>query len=187
MELRNITKKYGDKVIFENFDLNVEESKILAIMGKSGRGKTTLLNIIAGLDKDFSGEVVGDERCAYIFQEPRLLKGATVLQNVLIGKDFKDKESAIELLNSLELGEYVNSYPSRLSGGMQQRVSMARAFLSGRKIILMDEPFKGLDDELKKKLYVLFKQLWEKDKPTVILVTHDKEEAELLADEILTI
>lgn len=187
MELKNITKKFGEKVIFENFNLNIEESKILAIMGKSGRGKTTLLNIIAGLDNDFSGEIVGKERCAYIFQEPRLLKGATVLQNVLIGKDFKDKETAVELLNSLELGEYVNAYPNKLSGGMQQRVSMARAFLSGRRVILMDEPFKGLDDELKKKLYVLFKQLWEKEKPTVVLVTHDKEEAEFLADDILMI
>lgn len=187
MKLRNITKKYGEKIIFEDFNLDIPDGKILAIMGKSGRGKTTLLNIIAGLDSDFTGEIQSPEPCAYIFQEPRLLKGATVLQNVLIGKGFKDKNSALDLLNALELGDYVNEYPNKLSGGMQQRVSMARAFLSGRKIILMDEPFKGLDEELKRRLYVLFKEVWEKEKPATILVTHDKEEAELLADEIITI
>lgn len=187
MKLSNITKKYDDKIIFENFSLDIPNGKILAIMGKSGRGKTTLLNIIAGLDKNFSGEILNEEPCAYIFQEPRLLKGATVLQNVLIGKNFKNKETAFELLDALELGEYVNAYPNKLSGGMQQRVSMARAFLSGRKVILMDEPFKGLDDELKHRLYDLFKKVWEMEKPTVILVTHDQSEAELLADEVLTI
>lgn len=187
MELRKLTKKYGDKVIFENFDLKLPEGKILAIMGRSGRGKTTLLNILAGLDDNFSGELIDPEPCAYIFQEPRLLKGATVLQNVLIGNGFKDKEKAEEMLNALELGEYINSYPNKLSGGMQQRVSMARAFLSGRKVILMDEAFKGLDEELKHRLYEHFKKLWEMEKPTIVLVTHDLTEAQYLADEILNI
>lgn len=187
MELKNLTKKYGDKIIFENFDLKLPDGKILAIMGRSGRGKTTLLNILAGLDKNFSGEFIDSEPCAYIFQEPRLLKGATVLQNVLIGNDFKDTKKAIELLNELELGEYINSYPNKLSGGMQQRVSMARAFLSGRCVILMDEAFKGLDDDLKHRLYEFFKELWKKEKPTVVMVTHDQSEAEYLADEILNI
>ncbi len=187
MELRNFTKKYEDKTIFENFNLTLKKGKITAIMGASGRGKTTLLNTLAGLDKNFTGEFIDPEPCAYIFQEPRLLKGASVLQNVLIGNGFKDKEKAVKLLNDLELGEYINSYPNKLSGGMQQRVSMARAFLSGRSVILMDEAFKGLDDELKHRLYELFKKLWEEEKPTVVLVTHDVKEAEYLADEIINI
>lgn len=187
MELRNYTKRYGDKVIFDNFNLKLHDGKILAIMGPSGRGKTTLLNTFAGLDKNFDGELVDPEPCAYIFQEPRLLKGATVLQNVLVGNDFKDKDKAIELLKDLELGDYINEYPNKLSGGMQQRVSMARAFISGRHVLLMDEAFKGLDNELRYRLYDLFKKLWVVDKPTTVIVTHDPNEAKYLADEILTL
>lgn len=187
MELKNFTKKYGDKIIFENADFVFPENKITAIMGVSGRGKTTLLNVLAGLDKDYSGEYIDKRECAYIFQEPRLLKGATVLENVLIGNGFKNKEQAIDLLEKLELSDYIDAYPKALSGGMAMRVSMARAFVSGRQVILMDEAFKSLDKDLRYRLYDLFKGLWQENKPTTILVTHDREEAEYLADEIIDI
>lgn len=185
MELKNYTKKYGNKVVFENFNLIIPEGKIVAIMGASGRGKTTLLNTFAGLDKDFSGELIDARECSYIFQEPRLLKGATVLQNVMVGSGFVDKTYAIKILEAVELGQYINAYPKSLSGGMAQRVSMARAFVGKRPVILMDEAFKGLDKELKYRLYDLFKELWRSYKPTAIIVTHDEEEALYLADEII--
>ena len=179
MELRGLTKKFGDNVIFDNCDLVFEENKITAVMGRSGRGKTTLLNIIAGLDTDYSGEIIGSSPCAYIFQEPRLLKGATVLENTLIGSGFKNREKAIKLLEEMELSDYINEYPKALSGGMAMRVSMARAFVSGRSVILMDEAFKSLDKDLKYRLYDMFLRLWNSSgKPTTIIVTHDKEEAE---------
>ena len=186
MELRGLTKKFGDKVIFDNCDLVFEENKITAVMGRSGRGKTTLLNIIAGLDTDYSGEIIGSSPCAYIFQEPRLLKGATVLENTLIGSGFKNREKAIKLLEEMELADYINEYPKALSGGMAMRVSMARAFVSGRSVILMDEAFKSLDKDLKYRLYDMFLRLWNSSgKPTTIIVTHDKEEAEYLGDTII--
>lgn len=187
MELKGFTKKYGDKTVFDNFDLILEDHKITAIMGPSGCGKTTLLNVLSGLDTDYEGELLNGERCAYIFQEPRLLKGATVLENTLIGSGFKNKEKAIELLNALELGEYINKYPNSLSGGMAMRVSMARAFVSERPVILMDEAYKGLDKELRYRLYDLFKSLWQVDKPTTVIVTHDEDEANYLADKIVVL
>ena len=187
MELKNFTKKYGDKIVFENANFVFPDNKIIAIMGVSGRGKTTLLNVLSGLDKDFSGEYIDKKECAYIFQEPRLLKGATVLENTLIGCGFKNKEKAIELLENLELTEYIDAYPKSLSGGMAMRVSMARAFVSEREVILMDEAFKSLDEDLRYRLYDLFKKLWQEKKPTTIMVTHDREEAEYLADEIIDI
>ena len=114
------------------------------------------------------------------------MKGATVLENTLIGSGFKNREKAIKLLEEMELSDYINEYPKALSGGMAMRVSMARAFVSGRSVILMDEAFKSLDKDLKYRLYDMFLRLWNSSgKPTTIIVTHDKEEAEYLGDTII--
>lgn len=185
MEIKNYCKSHGNKVIFDNLSLSIADHSITAIMGNSGTGKTTLLNALARLDT-FEGEIVCG-KCSYIFQEPRLLKGVTVYKNIELALPFPDEKKVNGILADVELLEAKDLYEYQLSGGMAQRVSLARAFVTDRDVILMDEPFSGLDMGLKLRLYDLFKKLYEKKKPTVILVTHDLEEALALADRIIVL
>lgn len=184
MKFKGYCKKYADKVIFQDFDLTLDNGEITVLLGNSGVGKTTLLNALAGLDKDFSGQV-DTLPCSYIFQEPRLLKGATVYQNVFLA--CHDKERTNDLLTAVELSDYSSAYPKELSGGMAQRVSMARAFSAKRELLLMDEPFSSLDVGLKHRLYKFFRTLWEKDRPTTVFITHDLNEAFEIGDRIIII
>lgn len=184
MEIKNYSKSYGDKVIFKDLSLSIKAGSITAIMGNSGAGKTTLLNAISKLDSDYSGDIICG-KCSYIFQEPRLLKGVTVYKNIELALTKPDEKKVDEILAEVELSDAKDLYESELSGGMAQRVSLARAFVTDREMLLMDEPFSGLDMGLKLRLYNLFKKLHEKRKPTVILVTHDLEEALTLADRII--
>lgn len=184
MEIKNYSKAYGEKIIFDNLSLTIEDGSITAIMGNSGTGKTTLLNALARLDKDFEGEITCG-KCSYIFQEPRLLKGVTVYKNIELALPKPDDKKIIDILTEVELLDAKNLFENELSGGMAQRVSLARAFVTNREVLLMDEPFSGLDMGLKLRLYELFRRLYEKHKPTVVLVTHDLEEALTLANRII--
>lgn len=189
--LENITKSYKGKEIFKDFNISFNEGAITCILGPSGCGKTTLLNIIGGIVKPDKGALHGlDGKCfSYIFQEPRLLPWKTVRENIEFVLDIKipiskRKEITNLLLNKIELSDFAEYYPSQLSGGMRQRVSIARAFACKSDIILMDEPLNGLDSELKKNMVEWFAQIWKEDKRTVIFVTHDIYEANMLGNHV---
>lgn len=190
MKLININKSYGDLKVLENFDMTFAEGEITCLLGPSGCGKTTVLNVISRLTP-FEGHTEGvEDKISYIFQNQRLLPNLTVYGNldfVLKGVEAdktKRKEKILELLRTVELEERKNAYPKQLSGGMAQRVAMARAFVYPSTLLLMDEPFKGLDISLKKRLIYAFIKLWRKDKKTVVFVTHDIDEALLIADSV---
>ncbi len=190
MQIKNVTKKYGELVVLENFSVDFEKDKITCILGASGCGKTTLLNVIAGLT-DYQGQVVGDNKISYIFQGTRLLKNLTVYKNleyVLKNNGLTKEEievSITEMLKKVDLWDVRDKYPHQLSGGMMQRVSLSRAFVFNAPVLLMDEPFKGLDISLKKQIIELFQKLIKSEKKTTIFVTHDLEEAITLSDRIL--
>ncbi len=183
IELRNVTKRYGAQTVYEDFYLSLEEGKITCLLGASGCGKTTLLNMLAGLTP-FEGEIVpAGLRCSYIFQQPRLVPNLTVGGNLRLV--CKDEERIVGMLARVGLSEKRNAYPAELSGGQAQRVSVARAFLHPAKLFLMDEPFSSLDTALKIRLIGLFCELWREQSPTVVFVTHDAEEACMLAHRVL--
>jgi len=188
LNIKQLNKNYGENIIFKQFNVELKENTINCILGPSGCGKTTLLNIIAKLDKDFIGKLEGfkDKTFSYIFQEPRLLNWFSVYKNLqVILKDHENREKIIDkYLKMVGLYEYRYYYPHQLSGGMKQRLSIARAFAFKSDILLMDEPFKGLDPKLKKNLIDSFINLWKQDKRTIIFVTHDIDEAILLGDDI---
>ena len=183
LELKNITKKYGDKTVYENFSLNIESGKTLAILGNSGSGKTTLLKIMASLT-DFTGEVVGFEKPSFIFAEDRLLPHKTVKENLLFVNQNKCVDAMLERVN---LKEYENAYPNALSTGMARRVSVLRGFCFDSNIILMDEPFRNLDLKLKYSLMDFYLELNRTEKRTAVFVTHDPDEAVYIANKVIVI
>ncbi len=187
MNLR-ITKKYSEKVLFQDLALEIEENKILCLLGASGVGKTTLLNILAGLN-DYEGGIEPKiDKVAYIFQTPRLLPHLTAEENLrYAAEDAVTKERIEYILQKLEIDECKARKARLLSGGEQRRVAIARAFLSSAPILLMDEPFASLDTALKIRLINVFAQLWSEQKKTTIFVTHDVEEALMLGDRIITL
>lgn len=182
VKIENLYKSFGDKKVYEDFSIDFEAGKVTALLGPSGCGKTTLLNIVAGIDRDYTGKVTGGENGAsYIFFEPRLVPSLTVFKNLTFAGAKAD--AAAEILEKVEVDGTLR--PGELSGGMAQRVNMARAFLSSAPVMLLDEPFKNLDYALKLRLLGLFKKLLSEKAAigrTVITVTHDAEDAELAAD-----
>ena len=187
--VKNLTCSYGQKTIFDNFDVTFEQGKINVILGGSGVGKTTLLNAIAGI-KSYEGQIEGCEGgVSYIFQKDRLIPSISVYKNldlILKGvvKDKAERKRMIEQTAvDLEIFDVLKSLPSEISGGQAQRVSMARAFLYPSDVMLLDEPFKALDTALKTRLIKQFAALQEKKNKTVVFVTHAIDECLLLADD----
>lgn len=187
IEIKNLNVSYDEKEIFTNFNLAFEEGKINVILGPSGAGKTTLLNAIAGLIP-YSGEVAGiDGGISYIFQKDRLIKSISIFKNLdlILKSEIKDKEERKkkihEMLDLLEIRDLENAYPTSLSGGQLQRVSIARAFLYPSKILLLDEPFKALDTPLKARIIKTLISLNNIMPKTIIFVTHAIDECLLLA------
>lgn len=194
MLIENIGFAYSEKKVFDSLNLFAPEHSITAILGPSGCGKTTLLKIISGQNKPFCGRITPKyDSIGYIFQEPTLLSHLNVKNNVefVLKSVIKDKEKRKAIvkmmLEKVALIDAAEKYPSQLSGGMAQRVSLARAFAYPSELLLMDEPFKGLDFALKKKIISLFCELYEEEKRTTIFVTHDIDEAIKLADKIYVI
>ena len=183
IEIKNLSKSYSDKSIYDNFNLSLEEGKITCLLGSSGSGKTTLLNIIAGLTK-YSGDIP-KLKCSYIFQNSQLVPNLTVLGNLLLV--CKDEQKIYEMLKRIGLEDKAKSYPVNLSGGEAQRVAIARAFLYKSDILLMDEPFASLDLKLKKQIIELFIDIWKEDGRAVLAVTHDVDEAAAIAQRILVL
>lgn len=194
INLININKKFDNLEILKNFSISFEENKILCLFGPSGVGKTTIANIAANLIPIDSGEVTGTEKAvySYVFQEPRLLDWYSVYENInFVLKDVYDDDKRVNIINNyinmVELNGYENYKPNALSGGMCQRVSLARAFAFPSNFLILDEPFKGLDLKLKNEMILLFKKLWNESKRTVLFITHDVNEAINLSNSIYII
>ena len=202
IEIKNIEKSYGDLKVLKGINLQFNKSEIATIVGASGAGKSTLLHIIGTLDKPDSGEIIIEQeslnrmneqeladyrnaQIGFVFQFHHLLPEFTSLENValpaLIGGTGKKEalKRAAELLDFLKLSDRLTHKPSQLSGGEQQRVAVARALINNPKLILADEPSGNLDSENAKKLHQLFFDLRDEFKQTFIIVTHNKELAEM--------
>lgn len=185
----DLTKRFGEKTVLENFRLEIGEGEITCLLGQSGCGKTTVLNCIAGL-LDCEGGVEGrPEEISYIFQQERLLPNLTVYGNlayVLSGRNLPDADARIRrALAAVELSGEADSYPRTLSGGMAQRVSIARGFVYPSSLLLMDEPFRALDLALKYRVIAQFLRIWRQDGRTTVFVTHSIDEALLAASRIV--
>ncbi len=192
LEVKGLEKIYNGIEIYRDFNMSFPEGTITCILGPSGCGKTTLLNIIGRVTTANRGELIGFEgkRFSYIFQEARLLPWKSVQGNIefVMSSNLSSHErheKASGFIRLVDLEGFADYFPSQLSGGMRQRVSIARAFACHSDIILMDEPLKGLDLPLKQSMIKWFSQIWKADRRTVIFVTHDVDEALLLGKEIV--
>lgn len=198
-ETNKIFKKNGQEVYaLKNVTMQIPEGKFVSIIGPSGCGKSTLFNIIAGLLKPTTGQILLDGEnivgkngyVGYMLQKDLLLPWRTILQNVVLGLEIKgvSKKQAIEralpLLQKYGLGGFESHYPSELSGGMRQRAALLRTLLYDQDIILLDEPFGALDAQTRLLMQTWLLQIWTDFKKTILFVTHDIDEAIYLSDEI---
>ena len=187
IQIENLTKQYNTQLVLNEFSLLVRDGEKVAIMGESGRGKTTLLRIIAGLETYDAGQISGFDKkdVAYVFQEPRLFDSLSVIKNLIVVSQQPSRvaeKKAMELLTLVGLEKDKAKYPSELSGGMKQRLALARAFMVDRPILLLDEPFSALDQETRNDM-IEFVKARTKNK-TVILVTHDSDDAHALCERV---
>ena len=175
IELQNVRMAYGEKTIFSGLSLRFDSPGMYAVLGPSGRGKTTLLRLIAGLEAPQAGTVALPQgaRIAFCFQEDRLLPFKTALENILLACN--DETSARYWLSRVGLSGEENSYPASLSGGMKRRAALARALAYDAPILLLDEPFRALDEAMHEQMLALVREA-AKDK-LLILVTHDEADA----------
>lgn len=180
ISIKSLSKRFGEHILFDNIDLDIKYGSITAFTGASGCGKTTLLRIISGLDTDYTGQISGVPRpVSYLFQEDRLFPWYTVEKNIeFVLHDSLSRHEATKavsrIIREVKLEGHEKKFPSELSGGMQRRVAMARAFSHPSELLLMDEPFKGFDEKLTLELIALFESLLLNSLKTVILVAHEK-------------
>lgn len=191
--LKDINKTYtlNDKkvTVFENFSMEFDPGMINVIIGKSGCGKTTLLRMIAGLEKPDSGELIIPEelKVGMVFQEDRLMPWLSCEKNVTLGLKGVDRNAVYSVLETVGLKGFEKAYPSQLSGGMRQRVSLARMLIRDSNLLLMDEPFSALDAFTRKEMQEELLRMRKEMNAGIIFVTHDMNEAMLLGDRIITL
>lgn len=191
IELKNVGKSYGDHEVLQHIDLSVGHGSFTAIVGRSGCGKSTLLRIIAKLEDvtegslHFSGNGSNDPNIRIMFQDDRLLPWKNVIQNIELGA--VDKTVAKEALEKVGLIDKLKNWPDQLSGGQKQRIALARALASNPDILLFDEPLGALDALTRIEMQNLIEELWQQQKFTSLLVTHDVTEAVRLADRVIVI
>ncbi len=191
IEFKNINKTYDTFEVIKDLSFEIGRQDIVGILGSSGVGKSTVLKLISGLETPTSGTLINHaKRVGYVFQEPRLLPWKTTLENVMlplkvIGVNPKDaQEKALFFLDRMGLGGFEHYFPSQLSGGMLQRVSLARAFTLEPDLLLLDEPFSALDLRLKSVLETMLKELLEERPIPVLYVSHSPEEVVQFANRI---
>ena len=185
---RNVSRRFHDREVLRGLDLSIERDEFVALLGRSGTGKSTLLRIFGGLDPDYTGEVLVPERRAVVFQEARLIPWQRVLANVVLGlrADAGGKaaltKGGLRALDEVGLIDHAHVWPLTLSGGEAQRVALARALVREPQLMLLDEPFGALDALTRIRMHTLLQDLCARHRPAVLLVTHDVDEAILLAD-----
>ena len=196
--INNLSKTYytpsNEIIAIDNLSMKVNENEIVAIVGPSGCGKSTLLNILGGFEDKSSGEIIypnGEKKIGYMFQTDCLFDWLTILDNCLLGLKIQNKlsddnkEYVINLLNNYGLGDFINSYPSNLSGGMRQRVALIRTLATKPDILLLDEPFSALDYQTRLAVADDVYKIIKKEHKTTIIITHDVAEAISIADKVI--
>ena len=181
--VQNLRRAYGSRTVIQNLDLRIERGEFVVLLGESGCGKTTLLRALAGLDPIDGGSIDSLSRPAVVFQEHRLLPWDLLWRNVALGLRQSDSRArARAALTEVGLGDRLDDWPRNLSGGQAQRVALARALVQEPRLLLLDEPFAALDALTRIKMQSLVKELVTRHQPGVLLVTHDVDEAIVLAD-----
>lgn len=193
--LNGVSKRYGDNVILNELDLHIPTGQFVAVVGRSGGGKSTLLRLLAGLEKPNGGELLAgatplaqiQDDTRMMFQDARLLPWKTVIDNVGLGLKGQWRDAARQALASVGLEERADEWPAALSGGQKQRVALARALIHRPRLLLLDEPLGALDALTRLEMQELIVSLWQEHGFTVLLVTHDVSEAVAMADRVLLI
>ncbi len=186
--IRGLGKTFGARPILRGIDLEIRRGEFVALLGRSGSGKSTLLRALAGLDTDHTGTLAVSGAVAVAFQEPRLVPWKRVLANITLGLRHAEPERAARAaLAEVGLGERADVWPGTLSGGEAQRAALARALVRAPDLLLLDEPFSALDALTRISVHGLVLELWQRHRPGVLLVTHDVDEALLLADRALVL
>ena len=187
---RALTRGFGERIVLDGIDVEIRRGEFVALLGRSGSGKSTLLRALAELDADVpgSGELTVPTQRAVVFQDSRLLPWARVLDNVVLGLTGRDAAArGRAALAEVGLAGREKAWPRELSGGEQQRVALARSLVREPELLLADEPFGALDALTRIRMHALLQALCERHRPAVLLVTHDVDEAVLLADRVLVL
>lgn len=188
VSVTGLVQSFGGPNILDGIDLSLEAGSFVALLGRSGSGKSTLLRLLAGLDQPTQGTARVPPERAVVFQEPRLVPWKRVWRNVTLGlRGGAQRERALKALEEVNLPHRTNAWPLTLSGGEAQRVALARALVREPKLLLLDEPFAALDALTRLKMHELVLALWCEHQPTVLLVTHDVDEALTLSDRVLVL
>jgi sulfonate transport system ATP-binding protein len=181
-----LVRRFGERTVIDDLDLQLDRSEFVILLGQSGCGKSTLLRLLAGLDRPDGGTVIVPRRRAVVFQEPRLLPWQRVWRNVTIGLPHSDARAvASRVLAEVGLTAHEDAWPKTLSGGEAQRVALARALVADPELVLLDEPFAALDAITRLRMHDLVRALRSRHDATMLLVTHDVDEAISLGDRIL--
>lgn len=196
VNILGLTKRYGEKTVLQNLDLEIEPGEFVAIVGRSGGGKSTLLRLISGFEQPTSGGILIDgapvrgrnKAACTMFQNDRLLPWQRVLENVGLGLQQKNwRQKAQQALAQVGLAERTGEYPAVLSGGQKQRVALARALVREPRLLMLDEPLGALDALTRIEMQRLIENIWQEKRFSVFLITHDVDEAVMLADRVLLI
>ncbi|MBC2678197.1 ABC transporter ATP-binding protein [Pseudomonas baltica] len=188
VSLQNVVRQFGANRVIDGLNLDIAPGEFVALLGASGSGKTTLLRSLAGLDPIEGGRLLVPAARSAVFQEPRLMPWKRVWKNVTLGvRTPQARERAVKALTEVGLAHRLDAFPATLSGGEAQRVALARSLVREPRLLLLDEPFAALDALTRIRMHQLIIDLWRAHGPAVLLVTHDVEEAILLADRIIVL
>ena len=188
VRLRGLTRAFGRDVVLDSLNLDIATGSFTALLGHSGSGKSTLLRTLAGLDVASRGTVTVPAQRAVVFQEPRLVLWKRLVSNITLGlRSSNAREKAVAALADVGLSHRLDAWPLTLSGGEAQRAALARALVQNPQLLLLDEPFAALDALTRLRMQQLVLDLWQRRRPAVLLVTHDVDEALLLADRVLVL
>jgi sulfonate transport system ATP-binding protein len=188
VRISGLTRRFGARTVLDGIDLTLRPGEFVAVLGRSGTGKSTMLRALAGLDRDVTGRISVPRARSVVFQDARLLPWARVIDNVILGLNVPDaRKRGLRALDEVGLASHVGAWPKTLSGGEAQRAALARALVREPGLLLLDEPFGALDALTRIRMHGLLRALYERHHPAVLLVTHDVDEAILLADRVLVL